>query len=171
MDTLLSIWHIWKIIFVSASSWCWPWAMKFMKSAFNVIYLAACYFCQWYIDLEKALSYLIIVAPMSLCHEDDTSHKTQKTVIVEILNVIPLRTKHQDGLMLLFSMIFFYFIQSRKLSAILKKNFDNTCSKSRRNFWPIIFAIYEQSRRQEIRHIEYLITGTKQNRLVVFIKV
>lgn len=35
------------------------------------------------IDLEKILSYPITVVPMSLCHEDGTIHKTQKSVMVE----------------------------------------------------------------------------------------
>lgn len=37
------------------------------------------------IHLEKTLSYPITIVPMSLCHEDGTIHKTQKSAMVEIL--------------------------------------------------------------------------------------
>ncbi|KAL4703623.1 hypothetical protein ACJJTC_007650 [Scirpophaga incertulas] len=133
------------------------------------------------IDLEKTLSYPITTVPLSLCHEDGTIHKTQKSAMVEILKAnvncedVPRRFDVVifDGFFLLHT-----FKNIPKTFGGISKKIMSLLTATHASRVDIIFdqyfspsiKDYERAKRQEVRTINYFITGPEQIRPVDFMK-
>lgn len=136
---------------------------------------------QYNIHLEKTLSYPITIAPMSLCHEDGTMHKTPKSAMVEVLKAnitndeVPGRFDAVifDRFFLLHTMKNIpktFGNISKKIMSILTATHAPRVDIIFDQYFSPSIKDYERAQRHEVRNIKYLITGPEQVRPVDFIK-
>lgn len=101
------------------------------------------------IDLEKTLSYPITVAPISLCHDDGTMHKTAKSVMVDVLkaNTTDEEMPERYDAVIFDGVFLLHTLKNipKTFGNISKKNHVNTNSNkcpSRYYFCSVLYAFY-----------------------------